>query len=336
VRAWQARWHEWRGEGEVAWVERRWSSVGTQRLPDSVIFGGPTQVTRWLGEADRWQRAEHRYTLLLKRWPSLAENVTAHFDVLADYLDDDFRRLLAILEWLESHPNDDLYVRQLPIEGVDTKWLLVRKSLVASLLRVIRGESDNNKDFYALAGIRQEPVLIRVRLLDVDLRRVTGGLEDITAPVEDLARLRLPLRRVYIVENLQTGLAFEDLPSAAVFMRLGYAVDLFGEISWLREVPCFYWGDLDTHGFAILDRLRRYLPHTQSLLMDETTLLDHQYLWGEENKPVDGATLPFLTPAEHKLYTDLCNHRWRPRLRLEQERIPWKYAWSRVCATAMP
>ena len=33
---------------------------------------------------------------------------------------------------------------------------------------------------------------------------------------------------VFVVENLQTGLAFDDLPEAVVIMRLGYAVDVLG------------------------------------------------------------------------------------------------------------
>lgn len=331
VQAWQARWHEWRGEGEVVWVERRWPNLGTQSLPERALLHNPAQVAEWLGETERWQRAERRHTLMADRWPCLAGTLPGYFDVLADYPDGDFHRLFAMLEWLEMHPDSGLYVRQIPVAGVDTKWLSARKSLVAGLVSIIRGDSGDGADFHKATGIRREPVLMRIRLLHADVRRITGGLGDITAPVEEIARLVLPLRGVYIVENLQTGLAFGDIPEAAVFMRLGYAVDLFGEIPWLKQLPCHYWGDLDTHGFAILNRLRHYLPHTQSLLMDESTLLDHKGFWGQEDKPVVGAELPLLTVAEQGLYRDLCNHRWGSRVRLEQERIPWGYAWKRLC-----
>ncbi len=33
------------------------------------------------------------------------------------------------------------------------------------------------------------------------------------------------------------------------------------EASWLKERDLFYWGDIDTHGFAILDQLRGHFPH---------------------------------------------------------------------------
>jgi hypothetical protein len=35
-----------------------------------------------------------------------------------------------------------------------------------------------------------------------------------------------------------------------------------------------YWGDLDTHGFAILDELRAHCPHAESLLMNRATFLE--------------------------------------------------------------
>jgi hypothetical protein len=331
VQTWQSRWHTWRGEGEIVWVDRRWSGLGTQKLPERVLLHAPRQVAIWIGELERWQRATERHALMTAHWPLPAGTLPGYYDMLADYSEDDFQRLIAILNWLKEHPDSGLNIRQLPVTGVDTKWLESRKTLVAGLLRAIRPESGEDLDFYGLTGIRREPVLMRIRLLDAGVRHIAGGIGDITAPAEEIARLHLPLHRVYIVENLQTGLAFGELPGAAVFMRLGYAVDLFDKIPWIRQLSCYYWGDLDTHGFAILNRLRYYLPHAKSLLMDQTTLLAHRSFWGQEDSPKLDAELPLLTNNEQLLYRDLCNNRWGTNIRLEQERIPWEYAWERLC-----
>lgn len=333
VQVWLARWQAWRGAGEVVWTDRRWPALGTQSVPVRVILRDAVQVATWLGQAERWQRAGQRYAAMTERWPRLVGSLAKHFDVLADYSEDDFRRLSEMLEWLESHPDSGLYIRQLPVAGVDTKWLAGRRALVTELLSVIRAAADRGADFYVLTGIRREPALMRLRLLDPSIRRMAGGLGDISAPAEEIAHLSLGLRHIFIVENLQTGLAFADLPDSAVFMGLGYAVELFDVVPWLRQSPCYYWGDLDTHGFAILNRLRHYLPEVRSILMDETTLLDHRDLWGQEGKPA-GADLPLLTDEERGLYNDLCRHRWGSRLRLEQERIPWVYAWQHLSTVA--
>jgi hypothetical protein len=286
-------------------------------------------VARWIGEEQIWGNAEKRYSIFMARWPSLACMLPKYFRILAEYDDDDIDRLISVLDWLEQHPRSNLYVRQLPIEGIHSKWMLSRKSMITELLNTIRG-NETLVEFYQLTGIRREPALVRLRVLDDKLRTIMGGLGDITATIEDICNLQLPVTRVYIVENLQSGLAFNDIPGAVVFMRLGYAVDLYGQIGWLKNVPIVYWGDIDTHGFAILNRLRSYFPDVRSILMDEPTFLANKSYWSEEEKPVVDAELDLLTGEERKLYGDLCGNRWGARLRLEQERILWEHAWAEI------
>ena len=81
-----------------------------------------------------------------------------------------------------------------------------------------------------------------------------------------------------------------------------------------------YWGDIDTHGFAILNRLRHHLPHARSMLMDRATLLDHRDHWTTESSPT-AATLDRLDQAESALYADLVSDAYGRSVRLEQERI---------------
>jgi len=330
VQEWQQYWHTWRGEAEIVWVERRWPGLGNQRLPEKILFQTPSQVVAWIGESERWKHAVTRYGKMTSSWPCLSGVLQRHFEVLADYKEDDFSRLVAMLMWLEDNPSSGLYIRQLPVIGLDTKWLSNRGSVVFSLLQTIIGVN-GKKDLYDVAGLRKEPTLLRCRLLDPELRRMFGGVGDISAPVEDLATLHLPVKHVFFVENLQTGLAFSDLPGSIVFMRAGYAVDLFGKLPWIRHLPCYYWGDIDTHGFAILNRMRNHFPQTQSVLMDKETLLQNRDLWVNEKEPKKNADLTFLTDDEREVYITLSNDQWNINLRLEQERIPWAYAWQQLC-----
>jgi len=99
----------------------------------------------------------------------------------------------------------------------------------------------------------------------------------------------------------------------------------------MRAAECTYWGDLDTHGFAILSRARLKLTQMESALMDEATLLGHRDLWVSENPQYAAAELPLLTPTEQAVYGGLKQQRWGMNVRLEQERIPWAYAWDALC-----
>lgn len=328
VRAWICAWRSWPGKGSLAWSERRWRSLGTQSVPEKLILEGPDDVAVWIGEATRWSRAVNRFRLLIQRWPTLIDALPRHFGVLADYGDPDFLRLSDMLSWICNNPNSNLYPRQIPVAGVDTKWLESRKNLVSELVATIQGDPPGERDFFRRCGLRPPPQLIRLRILDPGLRSRFGGLTDISAPWEEIAALGITPAHTFIVENLQTGLAFGDLKNSVVIIGLGYGVDVLGQIPWIHHARCTYWGDIDTHGFAILNRVRTYLPDLEAVLMDEATLLSHRALWVEEKDQHASTELPSLTRAEQKLFLALKSNVWGQQVRLEQERIGWDEAWN--------
>ncbi len=344
VRAWAEAWRAWRGPGELRWTERRWKVLGTQSLPESLTLHGPAQAAMWSGEHERWQRAAARFQQMTARWPALAGRLPRLFGVLADYADADFQRLLDLLAWLLAHPRSGLYPRQLPLAGIDSKWMEQRRGVLVDLLATLRASPqapdgpggtdgpDQDAGFYALSGLRRPPVQLRMRVLDARLRARLGGLGDVTAPVEELARLDLPASVVLIVENLQTGLALADLPGTVAFMALGYSVDLLAQLPWIAPARCLYWGDIDTHGYAILQRARGHLPALRSLLMDQATLLRFAPLWSDEKVQHGADELAALTAEEGQVYRGLKQQQWRPNLRLEQERIDWDFAWAALLA----
>jgi len=326
--AWIGAWREWRGAGEVLWGERRWRILGTHSVPEVLRIHSPKEVAIWIDEESRWCRAQDRYEHMVARWPLLRPTLSRHFDVLADYETHHFQRLEAMLAWLEANPRSNLYPRQLPVIGLDSKWLETRTGLIGGLLTALRGSATEQADFYELCGLRRPPQLMRLLILDESLRAHTGSIRDLSAPVTELAGLNLPVSRIYIVENLQTALAFGELQGAVVFMRLGYGVEALARLPWVNRGECVYWGDLDTHGLRILSRVRALLPRVRSILMDEQTLLNHRALWGEETEQSSEMVLPALTGDEQLLYRRLKQHHWRVNVRLEQERIPWGYAWK--------
>lgn len=333
VRAWASAWRDWRGAGELRWSERRWKILGTQTLPETLVLHGPEQVAMWIGEHERWRRAAGRFERIVARWPALAARRQRLFGVLADYSDADFGRLLDLLDWIVANPDSGLYPRQIPIGGIDSKWMEARKAVLSELVASMGGVADG-ADFYALCGLRRPPVQIRMRILDPALRARVGGLGDITAPVGELARLDLPVSVILIVENLQTGLALKDMTGAVAFMALGYAVDLLAQLPWVVPAAGLYWGDIDTHGYAILHRARAVLPRLTSILMDEATLFHFQTLWTDEKVQHGATELGALTREESLVYCALKENRWGQKLRLEQERIAWDFAWSALSRAA--
>jgi hypothetical protein len=339
VRAWAAAWSAWESSeqpGEVTWETRQWPRLGTQRLPAALVIGSLEVVARLADQGSRWQRAVARHHLLTNvcGWVTSRPAPQRLFDALADYGDTDFERLLALMRWLAEHPASGLQLRQLPVGGLDTKWVEQRRGLIIDILQcqpALPAGDQTARDLHALLGLVKPPTRMRMRLLGDDLRRQVGGLCDIEAPAEELAALPIEPRLAFVVENLESGLALPAVPGAVALMKLGHAVNLLRHLPWLRIARIIVWGDIDTHGFAILDRVRSVLPRSESILMDQDTLLGHRALWVEEPRPFDGPDLARLSESERLVFDGLAGNLWGVNVRLEQERLPWPLV---LCALA--
>lgn len=324
VRQWATDWANVQQPGKVIQETRRWGRIGEQRLPVALELGNPAEAAAWAGEAERYTAAQARHARLCVHWSGRSlDGLERHFDILADYTEDDFQRLVAVLDWLLANPGSNLYLRQLPIEGIDTKWIETRKGLVVRLLGILRGEPGLERDFYRACGLRRKPASLRVRVLCPSLRGQLSGLSDLTVPLDELAALGWRPTTVLVVENLESGLALPDLPGAVALMGKGWAVSDIVALSWVERASILYWGDIDTHGLAMLAHLRTSLPDVRSMLMDESTLLAHRQLWAAEPTQHAATHLAGLTPEEQALYTGLKENRWGPNVRLEQERLAW-------------
>lgn len=328
VRAWSEAWRAWTPDTEVQWEPRRWPRIGEQHIPARLQLSHAERVAELAADLPRHQRRQQRYARAIQQWTTLAPagSWKRHLETITDYTDEDCERLFELIAWLECHPRSGYFIRQLPIAGIDTKWIdSKRRALIGELLQRIRN-ADTAEDFHAVCGLRRPPHRLRVRVLCRELRRKLGGLGDIEAPLDELATLELRPARVLIVENLETGLALPDIPGCVSFMKLGLGVGVLAQLRWLQACQALYWGDTDTHGFACLDRARAALPQLRAILMDETTLLANRQLWVREGQPYRGPDLLLLTAAERQVFEGLRDDRWGSKVRLEQERIPWRTA----------
>jgi len=119
-----------------------------------------------------------------------------------------------------------------------------------------------------------------------------------------------------------TVLAFPDYPEAIIIFGLGYAVNLLADARCMQQRKLFYWGDIDTNGFAILSRFRQYYPQAKSLFMAQQTLDKFIALAGVEAKEKScQVVLENLTKAENQLFQTL----QVSLVRLEQERINFSF-----------
>ncbi|MBT2513404.1 Wadjet anti-phage system protein JetD domain-containing protein [Arthrobacter sp. ISL-30] len=262
--------------------------------------------------------------------------------------------------WLRDNPLPGIYVRQLSLPGVHTKFIETHRKVIDQMVTTLRtpepaesdqaaleSASDVSEDahletddldmtsrdgvartpaakFAARHGFLHPPELVRFRLLDPDIPAL-GGARDITVTAEAFSTLSLPVHTVIATENQVNFLALPDQAGTLALYGGGYGFTSLRDAAWLQNCELMYWGDLDTHGFGILDQLRAVHPHVLSVLMDEATLLAHRPAWGTEASP-SRAVLSRLTAEEAAVYRSLVDGTHGISVRLEQELIRWDWA----------
>jgi hypothetical protein len=318
------RWiRELEGESRYAieWREINHRLLGRNRVPARIVVPGEREALELIGKTGDAARFRSLAAVTMEKLPELGAWL-ARRPLVALENAADWERILKVLVWFRGHPRSGLYLRQLDIAGVDTKFIEGRKPLLAELLDIVILPNREQGNFEPRYGLRSKPSQIRFRILDE--RLAIQGLTDLAVPAREFAGLDLPVERVFITENEINGLAFPAVPGSLVIFGLGYGLDRLSEVRWLHRRALHYWGDIDTYGFHILDRLRALFGDAQSFLMDRETLLEHAPLWVREGNPYDGE-LPRLNSAERALYDDLRHNRLGERVRLEQERIPYDW-----------
>ncbi len=308
--------------------------LGTNTLPSAAWVETREEALAWLGKRRDAQLFAELVALTRQRQPALLVWLERR-PLKALELAEEWARLLDIVVWLRRNPRPGVYLRQVDLAGIDTKFIERNRGVLTELLDLALPETAIDDGAVGAAqferryGFRAKPGRVRFRLLDLSLTSTvmpslqrlgdSAGLE-VTVTAEAFAALRPSAEHVFITENEVNFLAFPPVPSGIVVFGGGYALELLSGAHWLQGMRVHYWGDIDTHGFAILDRLRAALPGVESLLMDRATLEAHRNQWSSEPQPHTRALMN-LDPDEASLYDDLCLGRLGERVRLEQELV---------------
>ncbi|MGV8882359.1 MAG: Wadjet anti-phage system protein JetD domain-containing protein [Rhodoglobus sp.] len=321
VLAWRAVWQAVESIPgiDVDWANRAWPSVGNQSIPVRLTVTGAGPISAFAGSVEHWEVAQTRGDHVRRRLGDtlgIALAIRSQTSRIVALTDDDFETVVDVAGWLVQHPATGFRPRQVPIRGVDSKWLGSHRALVTALVTAVNGSES--------LGLVDSDPLVRLRVLDETLH--PGGPFDFGAPVSQCAAMRLAPRTVLVVENLESLLAMPPLPGVVSVHGSGFAVGILDRIPWIATTRVVYWGDLDSQGFAVLHTLRSHHSDVSSVLMDTATLEAHRDLAVIEPIRATGS-YSTLTSEETAALAHL--REWG-NLRLEQERIPWDYAIAAV------
>lgn len=319
----------------VEWQEVRHRVQGLQKLPASVWIDSMDDALTWLGKRGDWLRFSRLVEATRQQYPSLLPWLERR-PLQALELEAEWLRLLAVVDWVANHPRPGIYLRQVDVPGVHSKFIEAQRAVLSELLDLalpvdnVDASQTGIARFAARYGFVEKPARIRFRILDPEIQIIVGiYCPDITLDAGSFSRLTIGIQRVFITENEINFLALPNVPAAMAVFGSGYGWEALARSRWLDRCVIHYWGDIDTHGFAILDQLRSHFPHVSSLLMDRATLEAHTAFWGREDKPQRN-DLHRLTQEESDLYDALRDNRIREGLRLEQEHLGFGWVRERI------
>ena len=295
-----------------------WRELGLSNVPSRIDIKNMTAAFRVMPEGELRKK---KFALALNRLRGIesragkaaAEAFAGESKAMFDADEAEFERLLSVVLWLKDHPKANCFIRELPIEGVDTKWL--NRAVTARILSILLNESIGAEDLALRWGLKTPPILVRVR----HAQSMVEGLPPeafVALPLSVLESCKAPA--ICVIENLQTGLALEVDDDIPVICGMGNAVHVLREVKALQNMPIFYMGDLDQHGLRILAMFRSCIDNVMAVLTDCETLARYRHL--AVTDPTEPIAIPpeGLTSDETELFEAL----QKDGLRLEQERIP--------------
>ncbi len=326
VSAWLIRWRQWAVQHPDVTLRTRTirTKFGAQPVHTHLDIPGisalaslsPDTAAHWQLACDRWSQL-HR--------DQVGQTVRPWLTRIVDLDDYDFTILLAATNWFRAHPRSGLTVRSVPVPGMHTKWLARHRSMVLACLGTATDSDESidqteefdpvdipTADLDAL-GLRPLPREISIVFTNPVLRAAVGGLRQITAPVDELVGLQIRPDAVLIVENKEPALAWSDTTGLAIIHSLGNHLDVLARLRWIPHDRCWYWGDLDRHGFTLLSRARTLIPGLKSLLMAPDDIEAYRLLGVKENLDQVRPTRP---------NADACGRQCAHRSPVDRRKIP--------------
>lgn len=242
-----------------------------------------------------------------------------------EYLsDDELNQLLQILPQLKSGMGNGLYLRTLPIIGVDTKFIEQHFKWIESLLNhLYNNEVLTKGGLMVWLGCQEKPSdWLLIKPLCKDSQSKLANLPLLRLNSQTLLNYELPADNILVIENEQSCLSLPDINNTIAIAGGGKNVSWL-KADWLKDKKVYYWGDIDVDGLFILNLARQYCSHIIPLMMDRITILAHQHFMVNDTSSFH--EIPnYLNMSEKNLFVSLKNGEFIGS-RLEQERLDYKF-----------
>ncbi|TAL31289.1 MAG: hypothetical protein EPN93_18180, partial [Spirochaetes bacterium] len=185
----------------IEWKEVNNRIIGNNKIPTAVIFESPSQAAKLLGRTKELALFTKASSEILSRFPDLspwlAKNPLKVIEAAPI-----INRVLDVIDWIYEHPRPGIYLRQLCVKGVDSKFLESHKRIITDWLDlVLSGDQINcaytgTKLFEKRFGFLSKPTMVRFRMLDS--RQTVGGYSDVMVRADEFCAIPQAIGTVFV------------------------------------------------------------------------------------------------------------------------------------------
>ena len=303
----------------VEWSDRKLCGIQVEVPVAASVLDVDTAFRFCLSdEVLTFRKTFERIVVLRERYSTSDEVLHKYAKRLSGFTATDFALLIDACDWFLKNDPHDMTPRQIPVAHLHSKWLDNKSRLISDIIgRDLDLRQRMHRVFFSYCDSTY---------LDAGGRRFDSYV------IGDVCEIAYVPDIVLIVENKDCFECMSDFDGLICVYGEGYgAVALLDQVPFVRECKnVFYWGDIDTDGFAALGLARAKLGNVKSVLMDRATY-DKYILYGVTTDKF-GSSLAtraaavvdsdFLTKSEIDMFEFLTSFECKIR-RLEQEKIPF-------------
>ncbi len=308
----------------IEYQEFSFKRIGTQLLPVLIKIDTVEEYLDIINKQEYYDNFILNYHKVIFKYPNLKDLIYQKPMLVLEY-SLDWDKFFLIIDFFISNKKPNIYIREISLENIDTKYIEKHIKILDILLSNLLGtdtlKNASDMRFEKKYNLKYQLPQVRFRIIDDDLS--ICGLKDLTLPINEFESLIVKCKKVFIVENKITFLAFPKIDNSIVIFGSGYSIGILQNTKWLSDKEIYYWGDIDIDGFAILSQIRGYFNHVESILMTSEIIEKFKNrAVSYQNKTVRFPTLVNLTVQEMIVYTKLIDNFYGINFRLEQEKLP--------------
>lgn len=289
------------------------------QIPRWLIITDANCAFRLINKDSMKKRFIEAYDLIVERYPELSDWCIEHardFVNPKGILGED---VIHIADYIKSGPQYNCNIKQWQFSGIDTKFHKKHFEILRSLVNVLLNlELKNRDEFFSYFGLEKDKVNLEIILLHPSM--FFNGSSHAAMTSQDMAKWIVKPQYVFIFENKANGSIVEKNLErkypCIIVCGVGKAISVLKDVPWLCGCNVYYAGDFDRRGYEMLSDVRKFLPETESLLMDYDTLRSVSQLNKKHREKRSALGIPLLTPSERKALTCVVESDWR----IEQEK----------------